>query len=350
MDPERAHGLAIRALRLGLAGGAPAIPLHGVDPGISLWGLKFPHPVGLAAGFDKNAQTMAPFHKLGCGFVEVGTITPRPQKGNPRPRLFRLPHDRALINRMGFNNDGAEVCARRLARFRARSRGRGGIVGINLGRNKDSADAVADYAAGTGKLAPLADYLVINISSPNTPGLRDLQRPDRLLPLLEAVIEARDNAVPAGRRPPPVLIKLAPELDAADQDGLAELAMGGMIDGLIITNSTVARPGGLHDRVLAAESGGLSGRPLFSVATAMLRRFYRLTRGQVPLIGVGGIMNGADAYAKIRAGASLVQIYTALVYDGPGRFAGIAGELAAHLARDGFSRAADAVGVDADAA
>jgi dihydroorotate dehydrogenase len=305
-----------------------------------VWGLEFPNPIGLSAGFDKDAEAYAALLRLGFGFVEVGSITPQPQAGNPKPRVFRLPEDGAVINRLGFNSAGLAAAVTNL---RPRRSERVGIVGINLGKNRDSADAAADYAAGTTALAPLADYLVINVSSPNTPGLRALQGSAALRELLARVQAARRAAVPD--RPPPLLLKIAPDLAAAEARDVAEVALAGGIDGLIVGNTTIARPPDLRSRH-AKESGGLSGRPLFALSTELLRQFDRLTEGRLPLIGVGGIASGADAYAKIRAGASLVQLYTALIYHGPGLVGRIKRDLAACLRADGFATVAAAVGAD----
>ena len=337
LAPEAAHRTSIVALRAGLAPRAAA-----PDPpslGITLWGRWFQNPVGLAAGYDKNAEVPDAMLRFGFGFVETGTVTPRPQPGNPKPRLFRLVEDRALINRLGFNNDGLDAVRMRLA---AR-RGRTGLVAANLGKNMDSIDAVADYVAGVRALAPLMDYLAVNVSSPNTPGLRDLQRKTSLLALIAALKSARAEAVPA--EPPPLLLKIAPDLSEDERVEIAEAALETGIDGLIISNTTVARPATLRSPH-AREAGGLSGAPLFAPSTALIAEMRRLTRGRIPLIGVGGIASGADAYAKIRAGASLVQVYTALVFQGPGLVLRIKRDLAAFLARDGFASIADAVGAD----
>jgi dihydroorotate dehydrogenase len=336
MSAERAHGLAIQALKLGLvpADGAPdaAVLRQGA------FGLSFSNPLGLAAGFDKNAEVAAAMLRLGFGFVEVGTVTPRAQSGNPRPRLFRLTRDRAVINRMGFNNAGAGAMAARLA---GRPRSGAGIVGINLGKNKDQVDAAADYVAGIAALGAHADYLVVNVSSPNTPGLRALQERTQLSTLIAAVLEAR-NALP---RRPPLLLKIAPDLTEEERADIAAVALGSGLDGLIVSNTTLARPTGLDPR-LAAEAGGLSGRPLRDASTAVLGDMYRRTKGLLPIIGVGGVASGADAYAKIRAGASLVQLYSALVFEGPGLVRRVKDELAALLTRDGFASVAAAVGAD----
>lgn len=338
-DAETAHRITLCALRAGLArafspaaSGSPELKTH-------LWGRDFASPIGLAAGFDKNAEAPAALLGLGFAFVEVGGVTPRPQPGNPRPRVFRLPADRAVINRMGFNNDGAEVVAARLAQLRARR----GLVGVNLGKNKDSTDAVADYAIGARIFAPLADFLVVNVSSPNTPGLRALQDVGPLAEIMSAVREAAHGAM-NGRPTPPLLLKIAPDLALDDVTAVVRLAREQRLDGLVVSNTTITRP----DTVTSperAETGGLSGRPLFALSTQVLRHAYVASEGQLPLIGVGGIASGADAYAKIRAGASLVQLYTALVYEGPALLGRIKRDLAALLARDGFRNVAEAVGV-----
>ncbi|MBV8686054.1 MAG: quinone-dependent dihydroorotate dehydrogenase [Alphaproteobacteria bacterium] len=330
LDAERAHRLTVAALRR-LPAGAPPRP----DPVLAtaLAGLAFPNPVGLAAGFDKDAEVWRQMLGLGFGFVEVGTVTPRPQAGNPRPRLFRLAADGAVINRMGFNNRGQAGAARRLG---ARA---GGLVGVNIGANKDSEDRIADYAAGVRAMAPVADYLVVNISSPNTPGLRALQDRGALEALLAAVAEAR-----AGARPP-VFLKVAPDLEAADIDAIVEVSARHGIDALIVSNTTLSRPAlrGRH----AGEAGGLSGRPLKTLALRRLEDFRRAAGGAIPLVAAGGIESGADAYARIRAGAGLVQLYSALVYEGPGLARRIARDLKALLLRDGFSSVSEAVGADA---
>jgi dihydroorotate dehydrogenase len=332
IEPETGHALALGALKRNLV----PRPHPFEDPvlGISLWGREFANPVGLAAGFDKNAEVTDAMLAQGFGFVEVGSVTPRPQPGKPRPRLYRLPADGAVINRMGFNNQGQDVMARRLE-----ARGNGGIVGVNLGKNLDTEDAASDYVRGVEALAGLADYLVINVSSPNMPGLRALQGREPLAALIGAVKEAMPE------QPPPLLLKIAPDLTDEDKRDIAEVALETAIDGIIATNTTVERPPGLTDRH-RTEGGGLSGRPLRDMATAVLADIHRLTAGKIPLIGVGGIESGADAYARIRAGASLVQLYTALIYRGPGIANRIKRELAHLLRADGFERVADAVGAD----
>ncbi len=337
VSPETAHNLTLWGLAMGLG---PRFDVA-ADPAlrVTLLGLDFANPLGLAAGYDKNGRVIGPMLDLGFGFVEVGTITPRPQPGNPKPRLFRLDEDRAVINRLGFNSRGAEAAARNLAAWRAR--GRPGIVGVNIGKNKESPDAAADYGEGARRLGVFADYLAINISSPNTPGLRDLQAVEELKALLAAV-----RAGLAGlAKPPPVLVKIAPDLADESLADIAALALAGGMDGLIVSNTTIDRPDGLRspDR---AEAGGLSGRPLFGPSTRVLAEVRRETEGRVPLIGVGGIGSAADAYAKIRAGASLVQLYSSLVFEGPALVPGILRGLPALMRADGFSRIEEAVGAD----
>jgi dihydroorotate dehydrogenase len=338
LPSEAAHHATIHALSLGLA--PRASTPDPADLAVKLWRRNFPNPVGLAAGFDKDAEVPDAMLAFGFGFVEVGTITRLPQKGNPKPRVFRLSEDRAAINRLGFNSAGLAAAARQLEL----RRDKGGIVGANIGKNRDTQDDVGDYAEGVRILAPLADYLAVNISSPNTPGLRNLQRKTTVTRLIARLLEARARATP--RNAPPLLVKIAPDLTAEERSDLAEVALSSGIDGLIVANTTVARPASLKSRA-AHEPGGLSGAPLFEPSTALLAEMYRLTSGKIPLIGVGGIASGADAYKKIRAGASLVQLYTALIYQGPGLVQRIKGELANLLARDGFTSVSAAVGADA---
>jgi len=339
LDPETAHALTLKALAAGLG---PRD--EGADDPIlatRLWGLDFANPLGLSAGFDKDAAVMAPMLRLGLGFVEVGSITPRPQPGNPRPRIFRLAEDGAVINRLGFNNGGLAQARARLAAYResaGTAPGRG-VVGVNLGKNKDTADAAADYTEGAAALGPLADYLVVNVSSPNTPGLRALQGRGELEELLGRVMAALPTPAP------PLLLKIAPDLTDEDKRDIAAVCLAQGVAGIIATNTTIARPTDLKgaDR---AEAGGLSGRPLFGPSTAVLADLYRLSEGKLALIGVGGVASGTDAYRKIRAGASLVQLYTALIYRGPGLIARIKRELAGLLREDGFETVAAAVGAD----
>jgi dihydroorotate dehydrogenase len=330
LDAERAHRLTIGALKR-LPAGRPAEADQVLA--VRVAGLDFPNPVGLAAGFDKDAEVFRQMLGFRFGFIEVGTVTPLPQDGNPKPRLFRLAEDRAVINRLGFNNEGQAAA---LARLEARDR-RGGLVGVNIGANKASADRIADYAAGVRAMLGVADYLTVNISSPNTPGLRALQDKGALDALLAAVIEARG----AG---PPIFLKVAPDLERADIDDIAQVAMDRQVDALIVANTTLGRPA-LRSRH-RAEAGGLSGAPLKAVALARLRDFRRATGGALPLIAAGGIENGVDAFARIRAGASLVQLYTALVYQGPGLAGEINRELKRLLALEGFSRLTDAIGAE----
>ncbi len=337
LDPETAHDLTLWALRAGLG---PR--LRGADDpilSIDLWGRRFANPVGLSAGFDKDARAVAPLFALGLGFLEVGSITPRPQPGNPRPRVFRLPEDQAVINRYGFNSRGSEAAARALELCRRQPLP--GPLGINLGKNKDSAEAADDYVTGTRRLAPYADYLVINVSSPNTRGLSALQGPGELRDLLRAV----RSTLASSPKPPPLVLKIAPDLTPEDLSDIAAVALELEIDGVIATNTTIARPESLEGRH-RNETGGLSGQPLFEASTRVLSEVYRLTGGRIPLIGVGGIGSAAEAYRKIRAGASLVQLYTALVYQGPALITQIKRGLADHLHRDGFASLAEAVGAD----
>lgn len=332
LDPERAHRLTIAALRA-----APALPPPAPGPlATEVAGHRFPNPVGLAAGFDKDAEVPDAMLGLGFGFVEVGSITPRPQAGNPRPRLFRLTEDRAVINRMGFNNGGAAAA---VARLETR-RGRPGIVGVNIGANKDSVDRIEDYVCMTRAMAPLASYLAVNISSPNTPGLRALQDAGPLRELLAGVMEAR--AAACGDEGPPIFLKVAPDLEPADIDAIARIAIDMNLGALIVSNTTISRPA-LHSRH-AGEAGGLSGAPLRDLALERLRDFRKATGGAVPLIGVGGIAGAADAWERIRAGASLVQLYSALVFEGPGLARRIVRGLAERMKRDGYASIAEAVG------
>lgn len=330
-EAEKAHGLALSALRRRNSHSAPAF-----DPALStsVAGLHFPAPVGMAAGFDKDGEVPDGLLSLGFGFAEVGSITPLPQPGNPRPRLFRLEEDRAVINRMGFNNGGADAAHARLA---ARAH-RPGVLGINIGANKDATDRIADYATGARLFAPLASYLAVNVSSPNTPGLRALQDPAALEALLDGVIAARDET---GTRPP-VFLKVAPDLQPADIDAIARIAIEKRLGALIVSNTTIERPPLKSPH--AGETGGLSGAPLRDMAQQRIVDFRKATGGVVPLIGVGGIANAQDAWARIRAGASLVQLYSAMVYEGPGIAQAINRGLLALMRRDGFSSIAEAVG------
>ncbi len=331
LDPERAHRLTIRALA--------AMPIRATSRyerdsplGIRVAGIDFSNPLGMAAGFDKDAEVPDQLLGLGFGFTEVGSITPRPQAGNPKPRLFRLVEDRAVINRMGFNNAGSEIARGRLE---AR-RGRPGIVGVNVGANKDSEDRTADYAEMTRVMAPLASYLAVNISSPNTPGLRALQDEGALTGLLDAVLEA------LGGKGPPVFLKVAPDLEPADIDAIARIAIEKGLGALIVSNTTIRRPA--LRSCDAGETGGLSGKPLRDLAQQRLRDFRKATGGALPLVGVGGIASAEDAWVRIRAGASLVQLYSAMVYEGPGLPRRILCGLERLMQRDGFASIAEAVG------
>jgi dihydroorotate dehydrogenase len=342
LDPEDAHRLAIRVLKF-----APLPPPAADDArlAIRVFGLNFPNPVGMAAGFDKNAEAPDALLRLGFGFVEVGTITPRPQPGNPRPRLFRLDADDGVINRLGFNSQGADAALRRLA---ARAQA-GGVVGINVGANKDSADRIADYAGLIERFAAVASYVTVNVSSPNTPGLRNLQQATVLDELLARVIDARERVAPnAG--PTPVLLKIAPDLSLADLDDIVGVARLRRVDGMIVGNTTLARPPTLREVEKAKEAGGLSGRPLLPLANRMLAETYVRVEGVFPLIGAGGVDSGGSALAKIRAGACLVQVYSGLVFRGLRLVAEIKGAFLAALERDRKSSLVDYVGADAAAA
>lgn len=334
LPAETAHNLSIAIMKTGLVPPQPRLD----DPALAmtLWGRRFPNPVGLAAGYDKNAEVPDALLRQGFGFVEVGTVTPRPQPGNPKPRLTRLRADKAVINRMGFNNRGVDAVAGNLAR-----RTGSGLVGVNLGKNKTTEDAAADYELGVKALGPFADYLVINVSSPNTPGLRALQGRQAL----EELVGRTRQALVALPAPPPLLLKIAPDLTDEDKADIAQVALAGGLDGLVVTNTTIARPDGLVSPQ-RTEPGGLSGPPLFQPSTAVLRDMYRLTEGRLPLVGVGGITTGAEAYAKIRAGASLVQVYTALIYHGTAQVTRIKRDLVRLMRQDGYSHLSQAVGAD----
>lgn len=338
LDPEDAHALAIRVLKLLPAGAAPAdSPLIGVRA----FGLDFPNPVGLAAGFDKHAEVPDALLRVGFGFVEIGTVTPRPQPGNPRPRIFRLEADGGVINRLGFNSDGE---APALARLSARASARG-ILGINIGANRDSVDRIADYARLVGVFGPFASYFTVNVSSPNTPGLRDLQQARMLDELLTRVLDARDRA----SRRPPVLLKIAPDLTLTELDDVVGVARRHRVDGMIVGNTTISRPYTLRDRERAAEAGGLSGRPLFRLSTRMLAETFVRAEGVFPIVGAGGVDSGATAIAKIKAGATLIQLYTGLIYRGIGLVAEIKRDLEAALKRGHRNSLTSMTGSDAAA-
>ena len=339
LDPEDAHRLAVQGLKL-----LPSIRPKQDDPKLAVraFGLNFPNPIGMAAGFDKNAEAADALLRLGFGFVEIGTVTPRPQEGNPRPRLFRLERDEAVINRMGFNNEGEKAVLRRLA---ARAN-LGGIIGVNVGANKDSPDRVADYVRLIEAFAPVASYFTINVSSPNTPGLRNLQQAHILDDLLAKVIDARERMRPrAGDSP--VLLKIAPDLSLAELDEVVHVARSRRVDGMIVANTTVGRPKTLREPARAKEQGGLSGRPLFRLSTRMVAETYVRAEGAFPLIGVGGIDSGGAALTKIRAGASLVQLYSSLVYKGVSLIDEIKNDLTSTLLRTGRDSLSEIVGADA---
>lgn len=331
LDPETAHGLALKALQMGLVPGCG--PVTGARLATTVAGLDLPNPVGLAAGFDKNAVALGPLMRVGFGFLEVGAATPRPQEGNPKPRLWRLAEDRAVINRFGFNNDGMEPIAARLA-----ARPAGVPVGLNLGANKDSADRAADFATVLKRTGAQIDFATVNVSSPNTEKLRDLQGKEALSALLRGVLAARAELA----RPLPVFLKIAPDLSPADLEDVAEVAQAVGIDGIVATNTTLSREG--LKSASSVQAGGLSGAPLFEKSTRVLAQLSKLTDGKLPLIGVGGISSAEEAYEKIRAGASAVQLYSAMVYKGIGLAAEVARGLDALLARDGFASVSEAVG------
>ena len=328
-SPETAHGLSIAALKAGLGGRFDA----GFDPRLAstVCGLAFPNPLGMAAGYDKNAEVPDALLRLGFGFAEVGTVTPRPQPGIPKPRIFRLPDDRGVINRLGFNNEGHAAC---LARLKARA-SRGGIVGVNIGANKDSDDRAGDYVEGVRTFAPLASYLTVNVSSPNTPGLRNLQSRESLADLLARVMAARDESAQTGANRPPVFLKVAPDLSEAEMDDIAMEVLDKGTDGLIVSNTTLSREG-LIDSRTGAQAGGLSGRPVFRRSTAVLARLRQRVGPDLPIIGVGGVEDAQTALEKIRAGADLVQLYSCMVYGGPGLPAHILKGLSAIADREGL--------------
>lgn len=339
LDPEDAHRAAIQGLRLLPR---PRARADNALLAVRAFGLNFPNPIGMAAGFDKSAEVPDELLALGFGFVEIGSVTPRPQVGNPRPRLFRLEADEAVINRMGFNNDGGDVVLRRLA---ARAR-RGGIVGVNVGANKDSEDRIADYVKLIETFAPVASYFTVNVSSPNTPGLRNLQQSAALDDLLARVIDTRER-VRKNAGDSPVLLKIAPDLSLAELDDVVHIARSRGVDGMIVANTTLARPSTLREETRAKEQGGLSGRPLFRLSTRMVAETYVRVEGAFPLIGVGGIDSGGAALMKIRAGASLIQLYSSLVYKGLGLVEDIKTDLVSVLRRTGRGSLEEIVGADA---
>jgi dihydroorotate dehydrogenase len=339
LDAEDAHRLAIRGLRM-----LPYARPRPDDPKLAVraFGLNFPNPVGIAAGFDKNAEVPDALLRLGFGFAEIGSVTPKPQSGNPRPRIFRLERDEAVINRLGFNNDGAEVVLRRLA---ARAQN-GGIVGVNVGANKDSPDRTQDYVRLIETFAPVASYFTVNVSSPNTPGLRNLQQAAELDDLLARVIDARER-VRKNAGDSPVLLKIAPDLSLADLDDVVHVARSRGVDGMIVANTTIGRPSTLREQARSKEQGGLSGRPLFRLSTRMVAETFVRVEGAFPLIGAGGIDSGGAALTKIRAGASLIQLYSALVYKGVGLVESIKADLSSTLLRTGRDSLSEIVGADA---
>ncbi|XP_010696362.1 dihydroorotate dehydrogenase (quinone), mitochondrial isoform X4 [Beta vulgaris subsp. vulgaris] len=361
LDPEVAHTLAVSAAARGW------VPREKrPDPsilGLEVWGRKFSNPVGLAAGFDKNAEAVEGLLGLGFGFVEVGSVTPIPQEGNPKPRIFRLREELAIINRCGFNSEGIQAVAKRLgaqhgkrkldetsntstAEGKPGGKAGPGILGVNLGKNKISEDAANDYVQGVHTLSQYADYLVINVSSPNTPGLRQLQGRKQLKDLVKKVQAARDEMQWGDEGPPPLLVKIAPDLSKQDLEDIAAVALALQVDGLIISNTTISRPDSVSQNPLSQEVGGLSGKPVFNLSTSVLREMYILTRGRIPLIGCGGVGSGEEAYKKIRSGATLVQLYTAFAYGGPALIPQIKAELAECLERDGYKSVNEAVGAD----
>lgn len=339
LDAEDAHRLAIRGLRM-----LPYARPRPDDPKLAVraFGLNFPNPVGIAAGFDKNAEVPDALLRLGFGFAEIGSVTPKPQSGNPRPRIFRLERDEAVINRLGFNNDGAEVVLRRLA---ARAQN-GGIVGVNVGANKDSPDRTQDYVRLIETFAPVASYFTVNVSSPNTPGLRNLQQAAELDDLLARVIDARER-VRKNAGDSPVLLKIAPDLSLADLDDVVHVARSRGVDGMIVANTTIGRPSTLREQARSKEQGGLSGRPLFRLSTRMVAETFVRVEGAFPLIGAGGIDSGGAALTKIRAGASLIQLYSSLVYKGVGLVDSIKADLSSTLLRTGRDSLSEIVGADA---
>ena len=339
LDPERAHRLAIRWLSTGLLPGSPNDRWPRLKTTLAT--LTLPNPLGLAAGFDKNAEALPGLRRIAFGWLEVGTVTPRPQAGNPKPRIFRLKEDRALINRLGFNNDGLEAARTRLAQRDPDD----GIIGANVGANRNAEDPAADYVTCFEALYPLADYFTLNVSSPNTPGLRDLQGCERLDRLLTMVLARRENLIEKGGVRKPVFLKIAPDLTPDDEADIAEVAVEKKIDGLIMTNTTIERSDDLVGEA-KGEQGGLSGRPLFRPSTDQLGRFFDRICNRLPLIGVGGIGSAEDAYEKIRAGASALQLYTGFIYGGPRLIADILEGLDKLLARDGFETVEAAVGAD----
>lgn len=338
VSEETAHDLAIGALSKGIV--PPQCRVASPKLEQEIWGIRFSNPVGLAAGFDKNAAAISGLAKQGFGFLEVGTVTPKPQAGNPKPRLFRLPEHRAIVNRLGFNNAGLDAYCDNLARAP-----QGMVIGANIGKNKDSEEALVDYITCFRRVYPLVSYITVNISSPNTPGLRQLQSREPLVMMIKSLQAVRSEMIEQKHAFKPILIKFAPDLEDEDLEMIAEVAQSTVLDGMILTNTTIARPDYLGER-WKSEAGGLSGKPVFERSTHVLKRMYQLTYGRVPLIGVGGIASAEDAYAKIRAGASLVQVYSALIYQGFALVPSINKGLLKLLERDGFAHVKDAVGAN----
>jgi len=341
LDPETSHNLVIAAAKSGLVprDGSPYSP----SLETKVWGKAFTNPIGLAAGFDKNAETMESMLGIGFGFVEVGSITPEPQDGNPRPRVFRIPEEGAVINRIGCNSHGSREVSKRIQAFRDRTADtREGVLGINIAKNKTSEDAAGDYVQACRLLADKADYVVINVSSPNTPGLRNLQAGTELAKIVKRMKGALNEVAPGV----PLVVKIAPDLAPEDKKQIARVVLRHKVDGMIVSNTTVSRPGSVQGRESGKEKGGLSGRPLNEASTALIREMYELTSGRVPIIGCGGVSTGLDAYNKIRAGASLVQLYTGLIYQGPALVPKLKRELSHLLERDGFESVDQAVGAD----
>ena len=339
LDPECAHTMTIKAMKAGLMPSCKAVKDSALEQ--TIWGLRFPNPLGMAAGFDKNAEVIGPVFDLGFGFVEAGTVTPKPQHGNPKPRIFRDPSHDAIINRMGFPGMGMNAFKANLGKFLGGKTRPPGVIGINIGMNKSQKDPAKDYGVLIRMLGPMADYLTINISSPNTPGLRDLQEKGPLAELLRTLMEERKKS--CGNHPPPLLVKLAPDLEEDQRGEIAATLMNAKVDGIILTNTTLARPESLP-KDFADEKGGLSGAPLKDISTQAIASFYKLTKGKIPIIGIGGISSGRDAYDKIKAGASLVQLYSGLVFKGPGVARSINEDLLTLLKADGFSNIVEAVG------
>ena len=338
LDAEQAHGLTLKAMKMGLT---PRYDVNDPALRVKLWGREFRNPLGLAAGFDKQAEVIAPLFNMGFGFVEAGTVTPLPQAGNPKPRVFRDKANKSVINRMGFPGSGLDVFVENIKKFRDEYADGLGILGVNIGMNKDAKAPLEDYKRGIEKLAAYADYITINISSPNTAGLRDLQAREELDKLLAALVGLRNVMQTEAL----LLLKVAPDLEAAQREDIAALVIEHRIDGLIVSNTTVTRPAAL-DAKLKDEKGGLSGQLLSDLATERIADFYKLTQGKLPIVGVGGIATAADAYAKIRAGASLVQVYTALVYEGPALVPNVLAGLVHLMRKDGFNHISEAVGAD----